>query len=394
MVSKVHKKNEKKKTSVPVTLQEVFEQRTRNHSPNQGLPSTTTNRKPSPPARRKKSPPMPFQGKKSQDNLIDGNVARNNQPAPPLSGPPPPPPPKPSGNMSYAQLNFSLGGGGEFVDDERLSSGPKASSGDPLPHVRGGGRKEEGGPAVTTIPYDPKTKFDYSTILFDESKRKDIIAAERLKKERGAPPPPVPNKYQGEGKKVKKLRPYASDSNTAVCLSTPQSKELKFQGKARPISAGANRTPAASGLGTRNGVNPVPNNSSNGDYEVIDSEFWDAEEGEEFENVPQKPRSANASSANGRVLVGSGYSMQPPPITDRQASSSSGYENVALDMNEGNGQWGRQNQPLPPLPSREQSSRPQQLIKSVQLNGGGPPLPKPRLIVVVHVYIHTHVQLL
>ena len=373
------KKQEKKKTSMPTVLQEALGQRTPR---NQAMPTAAAtngqrsapppiNKKRSPPMPRKKSPPMPFQKRKSQEEGTEGGTKSRQQPPPP-SGPPPPVASKPTGNMSYAELNFSPGGGGEFTDDGKSSVGgsrmpPGSSGNNSLSHS---GEGDAG-----AIPHDPKTKYGYSTILFDEQKQKDIIAAERLKRERGAPPP-IPDKYQGGGNKAKKLRQYVSDSSTTMASSL-QPKEQRFQGKARPISAGTSRTPAA-GRGIQNGVNSASNSSSYGDYEVMDDEFY--EEEEEFENVPRKPRSADgATTSTNGTGRGGGYAT-PPPLPSRQIAS--GYEIVELEINDDRGgrSIDRQNQPLPPLPSREQSSRPQQLLaRSTQQNGGAPQ-PKPRFV--------------
>lgn len=355
---------------------------------------------------RKKSPPLPFQKRKSQEGSFDERdvgvtTSRSRQqPLPPPSGPsygpPPDPPPKSAGeNMSYAQLNFSPGAGGEFTDDGGGASSSRVPAGT-------GGEHGDGSSGAGVIPHDPKTKYGYSTILFDEAKQKDIIAAERLKKERGAPPP-IPDKYQGGGNKAKKLRQYVSDSSAMMASSlapNSSSKDQRFQGKARPISAGTSRTPAAShgARGALNGINSANNSSASyGDYEVIDDEFCnEGEEEEEFENVPRKPKSANGAGKGGSHVT-------PPPVPNRQPASNSGYEIVELDSNfndRGHGSQGRstpggggggvmdrQNQPLPPVPpSREQQSspnpRPQHLLaKSLQQNGGGaPPQPKPRSV--------------
>ena len=323
---------------------------------------------------RKKSPPMPFQKRKSQEEgTTDGGMKSRQQPAPP-SGPPPTVGAK--SNMSYAELRFSPGGGGEFTDDStgdsRVPTGHGSSANNSLSRSR-----EDDNSGVGAVPHDPKTKYGYSTILFDEAKQKDIIAAERLKKERGAPPP-IPDKYHGGGNKAKKLRQYVSDSSTTMASSL-QPKEQKFQGKARPISAGTSRTPA-SGLGVQNGMSSANNSSSYRDYEVMDDEFY--EEEEEFENVPRKPRNAdNATMDINGMGRGGGYAP-PPPLPSRQISS--GYENVELEFNNERGGRAvdRQNQPLPPLPSREQSSRPQQLLTKSGLQNGGAPQPKPRLVCV------------
>lgn len=305
--------------------------------------------------------------------------------------------------MSYAELNFSPGAGGEFTDD--------GGAGARVPAVANstGGEQGDGSSGAGMIPHDPKTKYGYSTILFDEAKQKDIIAAERLKKERGAPPP-IPDKYQGGGNKAKKLRQYVSDSSAVMASSLAPnslSKDQRFQGKARPISAGTSRSPAAGhgGRGAQNGVNAANNSSASyGDYEVMDNEFYEGgEEEEEFENVPRKPRSADGASTNSSNGAGRGGSyVTPPPLPSRQPASNSGYEIVELESNfndRGHGGQGRltpggggglvdrQNQPLPPVPpSREQQSspnpRPQHLLtKSLQQNGGGaPPQPKPRSV--------------
>ena len=332
---------------------------------------------------KKKSPPLPFQKKKSEERLVEESNGKS---------PPPPVVAKPTGNLGYAELRFFLGGETEFINEGKPSSDSKA------PALSRGGSGEEEPPVV---PHDPKTKFGYSTILFDEAKQKDIIAAERLKKERSAPPP-IPNKYQGGGKKAKKLRQYVSDSSTTTASSL-QPKEQKFQGKARPISAGTTRTPVA-GLSAQNGVNPVK--SSFADYEIMDDEF--NEEEEEFENVPRKAQSSYIGDTNSR---GGNFSPLPPP-PNRQASS--GYKIVELENDDrGGGRLtpggvDRQNQPLPPLPGREQNTRPQQLpTRSVQQNGGAgkrgggggygnntaattvqPPQPKPRFVVLC-VFLHS-----
>ena len=399
LVSKAPKKKEKKKVSAPTVLQEALEQQRapRNTAGHQRPVAPAGNKKRSPPMPRKKSPPLPFQKGKS----LEGSSS---------SGPPPPPhstKPAGAGNMSYAQLNFSPGAGGEFVDDDGGSSNSRvpAAGSDPLSRSGVGelGDSASSG-AAAAIPHDPKTKFDYSTIMFDEAKQKDVIAAEKLKNKRGAPPP-IPDKYQGGGNKAKKLRQYMSDSNTTMASSLqPSSKEQRFQGRARPISAGTSRTPATAALGgagaggrshAQNGVKTANSSSSYGDYEIMDDEFFNEEE-EEFENVPRKSKFADGAN----IDRGGGSYVTPPPLPSRQIqASNSGYENVELEINsdhhhrgQGQGRGGvvdRQNQPLPPPPppSREQqqhSPRPQQLLtKSLQQNGGAPPQPKPRLVFTI-----------
>ena len=384
LVSKAPKKNKEKKVSAPTVLQEVLEQRThRNAANGQRSAPPPINKKRSPPMPRKKSPPLPFQKRKSQEGSFDEADSRSRQQPPPPSGPPPAVTAKSAGNMSYAELKFSPGAGGEFTDDGGTRVQAAASSGGNSSSRSG--HREGDALGAGAIPHDPKTKYGYSTIFFDESKQKDIIAAEKLKKERGAPPP-IPGKYQGGGNKAKKLRQYMSDSSTTVASSL-QPKEQRFQGKARPISAGTSRTPAT-GRGAQNGVSTANNPSSSGDYEVMDDEFFgEEEEEEEFENVPRKPKSTDSANTGSNGTGRGGSYVTPPPLPSRQVINS-GYENVELEINNDRGQGrstggavDRQNQPLPPLPSREQqSSRPQQLLmRSLQQNGGAPQ-PKPRLV--------------
>ena len=375
---KAPKKKKEKKVSAPTVLQEVLEQRThRNAANGQRSAPPPVNKKRSPPMPRKKSPLLLFQKRKSQEGSFDeadGGTSRSRQQPLPSTGPPPAVSAKSAGNMSYAELNFSPGAGGEFTDDGGSRMPAASSGGNSLSRS---GHREGDTSGAGAILHDPKTKYGYSTILFDEAKQKDIITAERLKKDRGAPPP-IPGKYQGGGNKAKKLRQYVSDSSTTMASSL-QPKEQRFQGKARPISAGTSRSPAT-GRGVQNGVSTA---SSYGDCEVMDDEFF--EEEEEFENVPWKPKSADSASSSSNGTGRGGSYVTPPPLPSRQVINS-GYENVELDNDRGQGRSmggavDRQNQPLPPLPSREQqSSRPQQLLmKSVQQNGGAPQ-PKPRLV--------------
>ena len=392
MISKAPTKT--KKTSVP---SQVPESADRTEVPVKGQK-----------AKKKKAPPLPFQNKKSSSldqptYFIEGSqrpdVSNRSGPA----------------GMDYAELKFCRGG-----RDYETAAPPVAST-NPV----------EREPPPAALPYDNKTKYAYSTILFDEEKRKNIIAAERLKKDRGPPPPP-PGKYQGDGaKNVKKLRQYLSDSN-AVSL---QPKEQKFQGKARPISAGANRTPATA-LPVQNGPR-----STFPDYEEIDLE---EEEEEEFENVPRKSRSLEEEGPRGDPRAPN----RSPPVRQaavdtndklgrtsaghaggRQAGTS-GYENVELDGDDRLGRAtdrsdrDRMNQPLPPLPGEENhtaqqtppqpTTRPSQLIPQKQpspptRNGGThdyvnvqysaatstAPQPKPRYIQCMKnqkVYLHNQSQ--
>lgn len=330
--------------------------------------------------KKKKSPPMPFRNKKLQSNS-----SFEHQPSFEEGIPKPQVSAKPTNNSAgnYAQLNFFQGGG-----DYEMAS-PSVAHTNPV---------EEQPPVL----HDAKTKYGYSTILFDETKQKNIIVAERLKKDRG-PPPPIPDKSQGDtSKAARKLKQYLSDSNTASL----QPREQKFQGKARPISAGANRTPATAAI-HQNGVNK----SNGGDYEVMN--FEDKEE-EEFENVPRKQKSLD----NDGLLRNTRALGRPPPrrlsgdyeniddqIDDRSAPLSAGgesigYENVEFDRDETMSR-DKLNQPLPPLPAeqnqtaqRKPATRPNQLPppKQPQRNGGTanhdyvnlqypgvpPPQPKPR----------------
>ena len=309
--------------------------------------------------------------------------------------------------MSYAELRFYREGG-----DESQGSTVQVSK----PSIASNAHRSGGELPTTSIPHDPKTKYGYSTILFDESKQKDIIAAEKLKKERGAPPP-IPNKYKGGNDKAKKLRQYMSDTNALA------PKEQKFQGKARPISAGTNRTPATTALKVHNGVNKP----SFGDYEELD--FEDDEE--EFDNVPRKSRSDVEVAQDHRVLVlppdrqgSSGYEKVELVSEDRSGRQSSrqpgasGYENVDLESNDKFGKVAdksdRMHSPLPPLPTKEPpllqaggnprpATRPAHLLQQQPRTGNGaspvnhgypptsaPPQPKPRFVQVLKVlFLHS-----
>ena len=304
LVSKVPKKT--KKTSAPAAPlgpgdRNAERPKTPSHVP--------------PPITKKKSPPMPFQNKNKQQRQLSDERENGRNTPPTVSV-------KPDKNgMSYAELHFSPGdgggvGGGEYETTSILVSKPKASN-------------SQCAEVSPIVGHDPKTKYGYSTILFDTEKQKDILAAEKLKKERGAPPP-VPGRYQGEALKAKKLRQYLSDSCTTTASLPVNSKEQKFQGKARPISAGANRSPATTAASSQNG------RGSASPYGVYEEYGFDEEE-EEFDNVPRKPKSNGEVSRNQRVADSD--SRQKP----------SGYENVDLD-NDRLSKVDRQNQPLPPLP--------------------------------------------
>lgn len=339
MVSKTAKKS--KKTNAPEQPTAV-DPRTRNTEPG--------NR-----PRKKKSPPMPFQNKKSQqatsssEHMLSFEESNRSQPVSVKVS---------NQNMSYAELRFSHGGSDDY---ETATVSPATAGSSNL--VRGG---EE--PPPPQIPHDPKTKYGYSTIIFDEAKQKDVIAAEKLKKERGAPPP-LPNKYKGDvtNLKAKKLRQYLSDSNTSS-----YSKEPKYQGKARPISAGVKRTPATAALIGQNGVNSY--SAGSGDYEEVCFE----EDEEEFENVPRKPRDEVDAPRDQRVLV---------LPSDKRGSG--GYENVDLEPRNKldhvvPDRVDRQNQPLPPLPSQKPpqlaATRPSHLYQQQQTGNVTPPQPKPRFV--------------
>ena len=322
-----------------------------------------------PRVKKKRSPPLPYQNKKLQSSSSlehQSSFEEGSQ----VSA-------KPNkGGSSYVELRFSHGGG----DYETAT--PSVACINPV--------KEP--PAIL---HDPKTKYDYSTILFDETKRKNIIAAERLKKDRG-PPPPIRGKYQGDiSKHMKKLKHHISDSNPA---SLQQPREQKFQGKARPISAGASRTPATA----QNGVN-----QSYGDYEGVDFEG----EEEEFENVPRKQKSLDNDRPlrDTRVLgpsparqLSGDYENVDEEIDDRSAAASvgGGYKNVELDRDERlcratdrsdhdklnpplpakqsqAAHWQRPNQ-LPPMKQPQSTGTVNHDYVNLQYPAVPPPQPKPR----------------
>lgn len=355
MISKGPKKA--KKTSAPETSQQMGEQKN----------SPVPNGRGAKPRQKKKSPPLPFQKKKLQAGSSEertSSVEENDQ-NPRATGPVSVRPDHLG--MGYAELRFSHEGGD--YDTTPSSSASKAA---------GGSNDND----EDVLPHDVKTKFGYSTILFDEAKQKDIIAAERLKKEKG-PPPPVPDRYRGGGvDKAKKLRQYLSDTSA----NSLQPREHKYQGKARPISAGSKRPVSA-----HNGES-----SSKGDYEEVGFE----NDEEEYDNVPR---------SNGDRL----------PL-NRQVVGN--YENVNSESNDRgrtDGGADRANHPLPPLPNHhpthQQSNptahqRPQQVvIRPGQQQAGSvgaknhgyvnlnypsnstPPQPKPRYI-CVHKPLHMNTR--
>ena len=406
MISKPAKKT--KKTSVPAVLPQSTDNRNGNIDQSVNPPRF----------KKKKSPPMPFQNKKLQSNSSVEHQASFEEatPKPQASA-------KTTNNStgSYAELSFfrrdddtEMERQALFEDDtpkpqaSAKTTNNAAGSYAELSFLRKDGDIEMASPSVPRVNpveepppvlHDAKTKYGYSTILFDETKQKNIIVAERLRKDRG-PPPPIPGKYQGDtSKAMKKLKQYLSDSNTA----SSQSREQKFQGKARPISANANRTPATAAI-HQNGVN-----HSHSGYKEVNFEV----EEEVFENVPRKQKSLDNdillrdSRALGRLPVrhlSGDYENVDEEIDNRSALVSAGgessrYGNVEFDRDETVCR-DKLIQPLPPLPAeqnnRQSATRPNQLPPPKQTqstrNGGTvnhgyvnlqyptvpPPQPKPR----------------